>query len=490
MKRAAARPAFLALAWLVVGPGPRPLWAQESRSCTLVLRPTEATHSVAERAAGGGYITHIGGGMTWTCGDARMTADSAVKIDPESLVRMIGDVHYRDTIRTLDSRLLDYYQAQRRVVAMQDVRLTRLSSGAKLRGPRAEFLRSATGELERTVATGRPHITLPPKGAGALPFQIDADSAVFVGDVRAVAVGDVRIERGELSARSRRAEFEFGRELARLYGEPVVTNPEARLSGDSIFLWLSEQELRKVESMGSAEAVGESFDVRGPRIDAAFREKRLDQLWAHGEGRSGARSGDLRLLGDSLRFALVEGRLDSVIAVGSASGVQGDSTGELLAEPSLDVPGPRDWITGDTLRAAFVPAGDSTERTARPDTAGPVTTASADSGTAEDTTARRVTIRTLRSIGDARSYYSAVRDSAQASRPSHNYLVGKSIELVFKDGQVADVNAEEAIGVYLEPESAGEPAPASPGSAGEVPGTEGASPSGQPPPRGSGRTEP
>ncbi len=74
-----------------------------SKGCTLVMEPTGATESVSLRIGGGtdAYVTHVWGGMRWTCGTATMSADSAVRYDLERRIEMFGFVRSRDTIRTM-----------------------------------------------------------------------------------------------------------------------------------------------------------------------------------------------------------------------------------------------------------------------------------------------------------------------------------------------------------------------------------------------------
>jgi hypothetical protein len=59
-------------------------------------------------------------------------------------------------------------------------------------------------------------------------------------------------------------------------------------------------------------------------------------------------------------------------------------------------------------------------------------------------------------LGSARSFYASVRDTTRSEAPSRNYLLGSRIEVLFEDGEPAQVIARDAIGIYLEPSTEGE----------------------------------
>ena len=65
-------------------------------------------------------------------------------------------------------------------------------------------------------------------------------------------------------------------------------------------------------------------------------------------------------------------------------------------------------------------------------------------------------MRRLRAVGDARSFYSAVRDSTRSVDPSRNYLLGSEIEISFEGGEASSLSGVDAIGVFLEPAKEGE----------------------------------
>jgi len=414
---------------------------QARRSCTLILRPTPSTRSLSvneDRSAPDVYVTYVGGGMRWTCGDARMRADSAIKYDRAHRVEMMGRVHYADTTRVLDSRRLTYYQSEDRILAEGDVVLTRLRSGAVLRGPRAEFFRTARVKGDQTLATGRPHLTLPsgPLGSGAEPFEVDADTTQFFGEDRAKARGSVHIVRSDLDATADSVRFSMRSGSGMLYGSPRVKGERYEITGDSIRVSFADSRLRDVEALGSATASGTAFDLRAARVRARLGRKEVEEMWAYGSERAVGVSGRYRLAGDSLRFAFLEGRLDSVAAVGAAAAEEASEGAAADSEPTLSVQGTADWVAGDTVLARFIPM----------DSSGPSVDMESGKG---------VRIDGLRALGRARAFYSVVRDSAESKRPSHSYLIGRDIAVIFLEGKASEVIGADAIGVYLEPAEEG-----------------------------------
>ncbi len=384
----------------------------------------------------GQYEMHLGGGLViGRCGDATMTGDSAVHLEHIAEARMIGSVRYRDTTRVLDAERVTYYGLADRVVAEDSVRLERLGSGATLEGPRVEFLRTPF-RGSRTVATGRPHMTLPTGGRGTEPFLVDSDEAEFQGEERAFARGNVEIHRSDLDATADSARFDAGG-LGVLYGRPIVRGEGFELTGDSVVARFSEDELREVQSFGGASASGRDFELQSEVVTAEIREGEVERLWAFGEGRSIAASGDFQLAGDSIEFSLTAGRIDSIASVGGATSVETEPfiPGSTLTEAPKGLDPGSNWLTGDTIRAYFVvPQSDALLPASE-----------------VDPTPDRLT-----STGNARSFYASVRDSTRSESPSRNYLLGSTISVLFSDGEPSEVVARDAIGIYLEPSSEGE----------------------------------
>ena len=319
--------------------------------CVLQWEPLAPdTEGLSLREGGEAHITHVSGRMLWTCGTATMEADSAVKYDRTRRVDLIGNVAYRDTTRTLRSRFLTYFEIPDLVIATGDVELERIGDGSTLEGPRVEFVRAVSGVDELTVATGRPHMRLYPEGEDrANPFEIDADRTVFAGEDEARAYGNVIIAREDLDAAADSAYLRRIDETGVLWGSPWVDAEGVRLSGDTIRFASEADELRDVHALGNGHAIGESFEVRSERIDVELVDREVETVWAHGPGGSEAVSGAHHVYGDSLRFEMFAGSIDTLYAVGEAAAIQADGP---VAVARLDDPA----VEGEVADSAAVPA--------------------------------------------------------------------------------------------------------------------------------------
>lgn len=434
--------------------------AARDRSCRLVLEPaTDSTRSTAVQVAEDQYVTHVGNGLRWTCGTSRMYADSAVKYDRERRLKAIGSIDYRDSVRTLTADTLTYLEAEDRLVAEGNAVLRRRDRGSTLSGPRIEFLRAASGVARRTVATGRPHLTVRPEpadGDSAPPTEMDADRIVMAGQDEVRSWGDVRIERPDVTASADSAFFFLDEEEGRLFGSPEVEGRSFTLSGRTIRTGFAAGELQRVVARDSARASGEGFELYASVIRAGLADRRIERLWAHGEGRSVALAPPYRLEADSLAFRFRGGRLDTLRALVGAEAVEvGDS---LAGDPMRSLPlavSDRSWLAADTLVMMF--AGDSAA--ASPDTAAP--DAAGAAGPVSDPAEGGTRIRRVRGLGSARAYRVLRPEDGGGGPPSRHYQRGRTIVVDFEDGEAVRVEGERAIGVHLDP-TAGAEAPAGP----------------------------
>jgi hypothetical protein len=467
-----------------------------------------------------------------------MVADSAVRRQAEGELEMIGSVDYRDSVRTLVADTVVYFEAEDRIVAEGRVRLTRRASGSTLEGPRVEFVRSPGGEVRRTVATGRPTMTLRREGAADTvpPVVVDADRIVMRGEEETRTRGDVRIRRPGMTARADSALFRMEEEVGELYGSPEVTGETWRLTGRTIRTRFEEGDLREVTAMEEAHARGEDFDLFADRIRARTAGEQIERLWASGEGRSVAYAPPHRLSADSLAFRFTAGEIDEMDAVRSAEAVQvGDGIPEEpLAPVALDV-GDRSWVAADTLELLFrargardsaPPSGpddSGADTLAAPDTLAPgdgdaptsegrapagdtaavslLAPTSADTalagvypseplvgedagdGPAADDEASRDggrEVETMRALGNARAYH-VLEPDAPGERPSRHYQRGHAIVIRFEDGEARRIEGESAIGLHLDPSSQGPS-----GGAGEAGGAQPADTAGTGPGQGPG----
>lgn len=308
-----------------------------------------------------GAVTDFFSGRTlFTCGTATMLADSAVSYQTLGQVYLVGNVEYQDTLRTLESRYLTYYERVDLVIAEEDVRLVRTADRSTLEGPRVEFLRAVSGIEELTTATGRPHMTLYPEGEDpGPPFEIDADRAVFAGEDEARAYGDVVIDREDLKGEADSVRLRRTDETGEMWGDPWIEAEGVRLEGETIDFRSEEDVLQEVHAIGEGHAIGESFEIRAMIIDIELADEQPERVWAHGPGLSRASSGAHNVYGDSLEFAMFDGAIDTLYSVGEAVALQGAEPLEVGAEDSLVVSSDSAAVRADST-SVLPPPPDST----------------------------------------------------------------------------------------------------------------------------------
>lgn len=454
--------------------------ADQDRACTLVLEPaTDSTRSRTVEVGEEQYVTHVGNGLRWTCGDARMYADSAVKYDRERRFKAIGSVDYRDSVRTLTADTLTYYEREDRLLAEGNAVLTHRGDGSVLSGPRIVFLRAASDSARRTVATDRPHMTVRPESSAedtTPPVELDADRIVLAGQDEVRSRGEVRIQRPDLDATADSAFFYLDRGEGWLYGSPEVRGESFTLSGRRIRTGFGEGELRDVRAEEEARATGDGFDLHAAVIEAHTAAREIDRMWAYGEGRSVALAPPYRLMADSLAFRFAAGRLDTLTAVKEARAVElvDEAVPDDPFEPIATRVGDRSWVTADTLILAF--AGDTAgpeERAAEPapDSAssaggaatGPDTAAAvSEPGDGSDPAADEddLRLRRVRAVGSARAYR-VMHSPEEGGSPARHYQKGEVLIIHFEDGEAQRVEGRRAIGIHLDPMPGGA-APESP----------------------------
>ena len=375
---------FVLAAWLtgpLVAQEPEPGVGSALERCSLRWSPLEAdTRSVTNRDVTGAHITVLSGRYLWTCGTATMEADSAIKRDGPRQVELLGAVVYEDSIRTLQSERLLYFQLSDFIIAEENVELVRLTDRSTLIGPRVEFLRAVSGVDAVTTAPDRPTVTFYSTNTESPePFTIESDLAIFAGEDEARFYGDALIARSDLNARADSALLTRADGLGVLWGEPWIEAEGIRLEGDSIRFVSQNEELEEIHAIGDGYVSGERFDVAGELVDIDLSNREVEQVQAHGEGVSRARSGSHQLQGDSIRFAMYGSRIDTAYAVGGAVAVQRDSSWGVPPEPE---PATADSTVADST-AADSTVADSTAA-AQDTEAAP---APADSAAAQDTAA-------------------------------------------------------------------------------------------------------
>jgi hypothetical protein len=433
----------------VPAPGPAPA---KRASCLLVIENVDRQGVKEETPGGTNY--YAGGNVRIRCGASRMASDS-VAVLGGNVARFIGSVRYEDSTLAVAADTGTYYKDGERWEARGRVAARNTANGSALQGPTLDYLRPVAGVRDtlEMLATGRPRISYVTKdsaGQAGEPYRIVADRVHMRGNDLVWGGGKVTIDRSDFAARGDSMALDTGpKGEGALLGKPVMKGLGADtfdLTGARIDLKLENRELTFVTARQQAHAVTSEWDLTADAIGLDVNAKKLEQTLAWGKAE--ARSKRYAVKGDSLAIDTPGQKLTALRAFGHAwlGGAIDSATAE------------RDWLTGDTVRAAF----------AQRDSAGKA----------------RPVLQRMDAIGHGRAFHQARPKDGGA--PSLDYVRGDTIVITMQppraDGPGSGGDAVERVdvhghvdGVQLEPKGRGgapsgaparSPAAAAPGAAG------------------------
>jgi lipopolysaccharide export system protein LptA len=383
------------------------------------------------------YNFFQGGGVTYHCQgqDNTLVADSAEYYGDQSVLYMIGSVHYTEPRAKVDSDRMTYYQLEDRLRAEGNVNV-KTQTGTTIKGPIMDYYRAtSTRPLARTIASQRPHMSIVQKSAtnaNPEPAEVDANTIVAEGDNLVYASGNVQIARTDLIAKGDSAFLDGSREFARLMKTPSVQSRKGRpftLTGGIVDLFSKNKQLERVVATPTGHVLSQDLELMADSVDLRVRENQLQQVMAWGsKSRAKALSPDREVTADSIDARMPAQRLREVRAVGKAYANSEPDTAHVISKE-------RDWMKGDVVIAEF------------------------DSAAAGDTTSKPQA-KQIVATGHASSFYQLAGSGKIKGPPNVNYVRGRIITVSFADKAVSKVDVtDQASGVYLEPA-----VPAAPGS--------------------------
>lgn len=419
---------LLILAGLVLGSAQHAS-AQALPNCDFIFENTPATTANRVLQPSGTYLMILGRGVIVTCAgqNNRISADSGQMNEDDGVLYLIGNVHYTEPQATITAERMTYHRSEDRLNAQGNVVAT-MSNGSVMRAPAADYYRAVVGRpVSRTVATGRPQLSLVEPGTGgaaAEPVVVLANQIVLVGDSLVYASRQVEITRTAVEANSDSAFVDSESEFVRLMLSPVVYGRGERpftLRGGVIDLFSRDRKLERVLATPSGHVLSGDLELLADSIDLRLVNEQLQEAYAWGPGRARATNPDRDIIADSIYVSTPNQRLREMHAVG-------DAFANSIPDTATVTSSERDWISGDTILARF------------------------DSAATGDTT--RAVPRELIASGSARSFYQFGNPEGLRERPTMNYVTGRVITIAFADGEVSTVTVtDQAHGVYLEAES-------------------------------------
>lgn len=423
------RTCFTAVFGFVCLAAPAGLLAQAPQECLLDYEsPTGNTRTNAIQLASGRYNVFQGGGVIYRCRgqDNTIIADSSEYYGDQSVLYLIGSVHYRETRAKVDSDRMTYYQLEDRLRAEGNVNVV-LQSGTTMRGPIVDYYRATLSRpLAKAVATGYPTMRLIERAANgrpAEPVNVVANQIVSEGENLVFASGAVEITRPDVIAKGDSAFLDSRREFARLMRSPSVVSKGERpfnLRGGVIDLYSRNRVLEEVIATPDGHALSEDLELVADSVDLRLKDDKLERVNAWGKKRARAISPEREIVADSIDVVMPGQRLREVRAIGNAYASSNPDTIHVVSSD-------RDWMRGDTIIAQF------------------------DSVAQNDTTTKPQPRRIV-ATGNATSFHQLAADARVRSLPNINYVKGKVITVLFANKEVTRVEVfEQASGVYIEP---------------------------------------
>lgn len=414
----------------------------QARECLLQYETSSGnTRTNAQKTPSGQYNFFQGGGVTYHCEgqDNTLLADSAEYYGDQKVLYLIGRVHYTEPRSKVDSDRMTYYQIEDRIRAEGNVNV-RTQTGTTIKGPVMDYYRATpTRPLARTVATGRPTMSIVQRESTGEPINVVSNTLVAEGDNLVYASGNVEILRPDMIAKGDSAFLDSQREFARLMRSPSVQSRRGRpftLTGGALDLYSRNRTLERVVATPSGHVVSQDVELLADSLDLRVKESQLQRVIAWGrKSRARALSPDREILADSIDADMPAQRLREVHAVGNAYANSTPDTSRLVSRE-------RDWMRGDLIVAEF------------------------DSAAKGDTTSKPQAKRIV-STGNASSFYQLAGSTAAKGAPNLNYVRGRVITITFANKAVDKVDVvDKATGVYLEPAvaEAGPAPPTIPGS--------------------------
>lgn len=439
-----------------------PAAAMAQGNCTVVSSGTQNTVNMGTPQE----MTYVSVPVISCAGGRRISADNAYLTSGSGVVRLMGNVMFQDSARTLRSTNAEYYSNNQRMSATGSVVLVHRTTNSTIRSEQLEYL-EATPQRQSMVQAmgGRPQAVLRQAGQQdstvLWAMQID-----IIGEDRLRGTGDARLERDSLVAQAYVIEYDQDTRQLDLSGvRTQIDLPDYQLIGDSITVAMTpDDEIRDVFARHTASLDSEEFDVTAAAIRLMFENGAVTRLVAmNWEPRAGAeRHGPARVVNaqfnmtaDSLDVLAPQQQLQEAVAVGGAhvERITPDSLRAYMPEADEETMRviAHDWMRGDTVRAFF--AAPASAPVAAGDTAAVMP--GAEAGQA-DGRGDPVLERLYAVGGPAQAMHRMRPDNAAAdAKLSIAYLIGHQVEVTFTDGMVSVVSASEDVrGVYLQPSDA------------------------------------
>jgi len=247
--------------------------------------PLVLEHADQLLSSGDGYIINLVGNVHFSHDKADLFSHRATWYRQAGLIQFVDSVQVRDDNRRITAQTMTYYRRDRRVTAMQDVRMVDFQQDAVLTSQRIDYFR----DLKQFDAFGNPELIFNPNDDTARMVIDSRQMSYLAKEKRGVASDSVVITRNNLVARSGQAEFFRDPEHVVLTGKPVIVQNENELSGDSISIFTEGRKISSLLVRGDARALYRTLpdsalmeystaEITGREIEAFFENDKISQM--------------------------------------------------------------------------------------------------------------------------------------------------------------------------------------------------------------------
>lgn len=332
------RGVLLSLSFTFVLLIPQTTPAQE-KSGPLVLEHSDQLIS----SGGDGDIINLVGNVHFTHDKASLHSKRATWYRSSGIIQFIDSVLVQDDNRQITSQMMTYYRRDRRITAVNDVKLVDHKQNAVLTCNKADYFRT-TKMME---ATGAPLLVFSPDNDTARMEIRGGRMEYYADSAMGTAFDSVLITRHDMTARSAQAAFTKNPEGAILTGSPVIVQNENQLSGDTISIFTSGRKIERLLVEGDAEALYRvlpdtelqeftTAEIRGRELEAFFEDDEIEKMVTRFNATSYYNpaitdtivTGTNMASGDSITLYFDKGAINRVLIAGGAQGE--------YIEPKLD----------------------------------------------------------------------------------------------------------------------------------------------------------
>jgi lipopolysaccharide export system protein LptA len=400
------------------------------------------------------FVSYLRGDVFFRYDDITIAADSAVWRKNDGVVDFTSNITVEHKGQLMTCERLYFVKGDKLLTANGNVLYQDSARVTFIRGNSAEYM---TDRKECTLR-GDPLLTRVDSASTDTLF-IRGRTMVYNDSTKIANVNEnVRINRGELSAVSKRGEYSVKKNIAKLRIDPVINYEKHRVVGDSVDLFFGKETFEGANVMGNTH--GRYTEASDSTKDTAvadiwsdsmslsmYGSKKVNSMKAFGNARgkyseTSASSGAVTatdITGDSLHLFMFEatGKINAIKAFGGVKGRYRESADTAKSVMSTD-------ISSDSLRVSMFETGKIASMTAFGEAHGRNAEwgAAAKKDNAKDTLITHIwsdslrvrmsdagKINSMRAFGNVRSKNFAAGDSARASEVS-----GRTLMLTFVDG--------------------------------------------------------